>query len=198
MSRDHSQNHYGPNASFDGYDSDLASAGILIESLRQQLSAAYEAGKRDVSEDLEQAAFEKWLYDKCPSGDVESVQRQWLKSYEYAEFAGKLEQAAQIDSLQQQLAAALAVCKQKDEALKWLMDWQVKHVDVWDNPAFDNAEEALTIQPDDSALKAWIGEPLLCREDGRCQYAIDHGAEGMGHCPEGKCCMPRYSPKGLK
>lgn len=47
MSRDHSQNHYGPNASFDGYDSDLASAGILIESLRQQLSEAYEAGKRD-------------------------------------------------------------------------------------------------------------------------------------------------------
>jgi len=38
MSRDHSQNHYGPNASFDGYDSDLASAGILIESLRQQLA----------------------------------------------------------------------------------------------------------------------------------------------------------------
>jgi hypothetical protein len=40
MSRDHSQNHYGPNASFDGYDSDLASAGILIESLRQQLAEA--------------------------------------------------------------------------------------------------------------------------------------------------------------
>ena len=38
MSRDHSQNHYGPNASFDGHDSDLASAGILIESLRQQLA----------------------------------------------------------------------------------------------------------------------------------------------------------------
>ena len=31
-----------------------------------------------------------------------------------------------------------------------------------------------------------------CRDDGRCQYAIDHGAEGMGHCPEGKCAM---SPK---
>lgn len=40
MSRDHSQNHYGPNASFDGYDSDLASAGILIESLRRQLAEA--------------------------------------------------------------------------------------------------------------------------------------------------------------
>ena len=45
MSRDHSQNHYGPNASFDGYDSDLASAGILIESLRQQLTAAMAACK---------------------------------------------------------------------------------------------------------------------------------------------------------
>jgi hypothetical protein len=29
-----------------------------------------------------------------------------------------------------------------------------------------------------------------CRDDGRCQYAIDHGAEGMGQCPKGKCAMP--------
>lgn len=42
MIRDHSQNHYGQNASFDGYDSDLASAGILIESMRQQLAEAQE------------------------------------------------------------------------------------------------------------------------------------------------------------
>ena len=35
--------------------------------------------------DAEQAAFEKWLRDRCPSGDVEAVQRQWLESYEYAE-----------------------------------------------------------------------------------------------------------------
>jgi hypothetical protein len=32
--------------------------------------------------------------------------------------------------------------------------------------------------------------PKVCRADGRCQYAIDHGAEGMGHCPVGKCAMP--------
>ena len=31
-----------------------------------------------------------------------------------------------------------------------------------------------------------------CRHDGRCQYAIDHGAEGLGHCPHGKCVMPKY------
>jgi hypothetical protein len=30
-----------------------------------------------------------------------------------------------------------------------------------------------------------------CRDDGRCQYAIDHGAEGMGACPVGRCCEPR-------
>ena len=29
-----------------------------------------------------------------------------------------------------------------------------------------------------------------CRTDGRCQYAIDSGAEGLGHCPAGKCVMP--------
>lgn len=29
-----------------------------------------------------------------------------------------------------------------------------------------------------------------CCTDGRCQYAIDSGAEGMGHCPKGKCVMP--------
>ena len=97
---------------------------------------------------------------------------------------------------EKQLAAVIAACKLKDAALQncegmldELRDYPITH---------DAIIEALAIQPDDSALKAWLGEPLLCREDGRCQYAIDHGAEGMGHCPEGKCCMSRYSPKGLK
>ena len=92
MSRDHSQSHYGPNASFDGHDSDLASAGMLIESLRQQL------------------------------------------------------------------AAAIAACELKDEALQncegmldELRDYPITH---------DAIIEALAIQPDDSALKAWLGEPI--------------------------------------
>ena len=92
MSHDHSQNHYGPNASFDGHDSDLASAGMLIESLRQQL------------------------------------------------------------------AAAIAACELKDEALQncegmldELRDYPITH---------DAIIEALAIQPDDRALKAWLGEPI--------------------------------------
>ena len=37
--------------------------------------------------------------------------------------------------------------------------------------------------------KAW--EPKPCRDDGRCQYAINLGDESLGHCPEGKCVIPR-------
>ena len=36
----------------------------------------------------------------------------------------------------------------------------------------------------------------VCRDDGRCQYAIDSGAEGMGHCPKGKCVMPAKQEQG--
>ena len=32
---------------------------------------------------------------------------------------------------------------------------------------------------------------INCRQDGRCQYAIDLGAEDLGHCPANKCRMPR-------
>lgn len=47
------------------------------------------------------------------------------------------------------------------------------------------------------ALWRWIAKRLdglaqggkPCRSDGRCQYAIDHGAEGLGACPTGVCVM---------
>jgi len=46
----------------------------------------------------------------------------------------------------------------------------------------DNARElGLDYEPEQESI---------CRDDGRCQYSIDHGAEGLGHCPTGKCCMP--------
>ena len=51
-----------------------------------------------------------------------------------------------------------------------LMKWQI---------AREALREALAEQP-----------AQQCRTDGRCQYAIDSGAEGMGHCPKGKCVMP--------
>jgi len=56
--------------------------------------------------------------------------------------------------------------------------------------SLDEAGEALAATADLSSLVICDAEP--CRDDGRCQYAIDHGAEGLGHCLEGKCCMPLY------
>ncbi len=115
MSRDHSQNHYGPNASFDGYDSDLASAGILIESLRQQLARCI---------------------DTCATRENEIIEAE------------------------QQLAAAIAACKLKDEALLLAAE---TYNSVWEShmPIIDTEmDKALTIQPDDSALKAWVSQRI--------------------------------------
>lgn len=46
------------------------------------------------------------------------------------------------------------------------------------------------------ALREALAEPnhdYPCRSDGRCQYAIDHGAEGMGYCPNGMCVMVQHT-----
>ena len=59
---------------------------------------------------------------------------------------------------EKQLAAAIAACKLKDEALQncegmldELRDYPITH---------DAIIEALAIQPDDSALKQWLGGPI--------------------------------------
>lgn len=139
MSRDHSQNHYGPNASFDGYDSDLASAGILIESLRQQLARCI---------------------DTCATRENEIIEAE------------------------QQLAAALAACKLKDEAIS---DFLKQYPHMTKGYVLD----ALAIQPDDFALREWLGEPVawMITYDGKC----------MGFVPtEEANTVAVYSPKGLK
>ena len=34
-------------------------------------------------------------------------------------------------------------------------------------------------------------DKTICRDDVRCEYAIQSGAEVEGHCPNGKCAMPQ-------
>jgi hypothetical protein len=51
-------------------------------------------------------------------------------------------------------------------------------VEAWDAYAAYEARASSANQDD------------LCRRDGRCQYAIECGMEGVGHCPRGKCAMP--------
>lgn len=79
---------------------------------------------------------------------------------------------AERDQLRAELATALAACKAKDEAILQ-----------------ENYSLALSFQPDDSALKAWLGEPVAEVDDSGvvivCRY---------DYKPKDKF----YSPKGLK
>jgi len=98
---------------------------------------------------------------------------------------------ALITGLKNDLAAALAACKAKDEALNAIATTGVIREAKWCGmSAKDIAELALAATDDLDGLILCHAEP--CRDDGRCQYAIDHGAEGLGHCLEGKCYMPLY------
>ncbi len=66
-------------------------------------------------------------------------------------------------TVEQQLAAALAACKLKDESLeaahnglRWWMDAFPLHVTEADNEEMLKLVKALTIQPDDDAIKAFM------------------------------------------
>ena len=95
--------------------------------------------------------------------------------------------------LRAELAAALAACKAKDEAILQ-----------------ENYSLALSFQPDDSALKAWLGEPVAWKHDDPKRHdAITDSVKELlqranseyMHRPIDKTehyTIPLYSPKGLK
>lgn len=89
------------------------------------------------------------------------------------------------DKLRAELVYALAACKVKDEALK---RWKFDSLNM-PLSEFEVIKEALALQPDDSALKAWLGEPVAEVDDSGvvivCRY---------DYKPKDKF----YSPKELK
>ena len=94
-----------------------------------------------------------------------------------------------VDSLEQQLAGAIAACKLKDEALDSLFNMITRAQPSV--KAMSEARSSRAIQPDDSALKVWLGEPVawMITYDGKC----------MGFVPtEEANTVAVYSPKGLK
>ncbi len=118
----------------------------------------------------------------------------------------------EIESLQQQLATAIAACKLKDEALQSLHDEKCDYMRLnkLGNPYLETntklAVKALAVQPDDSALKAWLGQPVarlipVALQDGYrvwartfdeySQESSENNAYRNG--PE----IPLYSPKVL-
>lgn len=62
--------------------------GAIIQQRDELLAELQALVKSD-----EQSAFEGWLRITCPSGDVESVQRQWEESSLYSNFLADTEKA---------------------------------------------------------------------------------------------------------
>ena len=107
--------------------------------------------------------------------------------------------AEKCDKLRAELAAALAACKAKDEALLTCQpgDCSTGHVI---HPSFDErlVESALAIQPDDAALKAWLGEPVAWEfTDAFGTHYTDDQRDWMD-TPGIESVTPLYSPKDLK
>lgn len=88
----------------------------------------------------------------------------------------------EIESLRDQLAAALAACKVKDEAMNGAL--------YSGSPYTTAFENALATQPDDSALKAWLGEPVAWM-NGHLYFTTMDMSEAQGY-------SPLYAPKGMK
>ena len=98
-----------------------------------------------------------------------------------------------IRGLNQQLAAAIAACKLKDEAFKEISGDCGTSIAIL-NRAWSVCKKALAIQPDDAALKAWLGEPEWFYRKNESGVNIFY--EDVEERPAG--CTPLYSPKGLK
>jgi hypothetical protein len=69
--------------------------GKLYTNFKEhETPAVFHPPKQQVPSALaEQAAFETWLASECPSGDVESVQYQWVTSSDYADLFDSLAEA---------------------------------------------------------------------------------------------------------
>ena len=108
-----------------------------------------------------------------------------------------------VDSLEQQLTAALAACKLKDELITDACTAIAFYGEQPPQELFD----ALSMPCDDSALKAWLGEPVAWRTfDGEGGYDFrsyddneDYHSKWDARNPNHKSWVePLFSPKGLK
>lgn len=90
----------------------------------------------------------------------------------------------EVEDLKRQLAAALAAIKSKDAALQSAISaHKYESGDLHD---------ALAIQPDDRALKAWLGEPVGWAHS--CNVlCLDNVELWIDRCPH--CGKP--APKGM-
>lgn len=139
-----------------------------VEQMQSEFSAGYEAGA--ASRDAEVQRLQMAL------ADAEALE---------------LGTAEKCDQLRAELAAALAACKSKDEAIR-------EGLETYKIPMTARIVEALAIQPDDSALKAWLGEPVAWEfTDAFGTHYTDDQRDWMD-TPGIESVTPLYSTKGLK
>lgn len=151
-----------------------------IDSLRQQLAAA-----QSRIEELEGIQFVNRNAIRLQKEKVaQAVAACKLKDAALAEseqdrlqqIDAKTQFMRELNAVEEKLIDAIAACKLKDDVISMVRDnyFLYEHHEQL-------SEEALAIQPDDAALKAWLGEPL--------GYADINGVGFRA---------PLYSPKGMK
>lgn len=99
----------------------------------------------------------------------------------------------QLASQGEALAAALAAIKVKDEAINWAFDYDGDVFGINHNDATD----ALAIKPDDSALKAWLGEPVFIRRDQLLKVRVAPFLCRIDPIQHDAGWIPLYAPKGM-
>ena len=99
-----------------------------------------------------------------------------------------------IAELRAELVNALAACKVKDEALEKACN-RIEEYGFEIGEYWRTGRDALAIQPDDAALKAWLGEPacFVTPDGDGWRMRFD---PPVSNVPLG--WTPLYSPKGLK
>ena len=103
------------------------------------------------------------------------------------------------ESLRRVAGAAQAACKQKNRAIEEAMGWNWLDGDEEiPEEVVEMIAQAMAAQPDGSALKAWLGEPVVWQfsdnygthyTDDRREWYDAVGIESV---------MPLYAPKGMK
>lgn len=163
-------------------------------------SIAHEAGA--ASRDAEIAQLNKEAAEKFSALAKEYDQLRAELEYDQRNAAMSQSESARLldenTKLRAELAASLAACKAKDAAIREARNWNWLDDDAGNIPVTEDIQHALLLQPDDSALKAWLGKPVAWEyadafgthyTDDRRDWMDTPGIESV-------TCL--YSPKGLK
>jgi len=146
---------------FEKLEQELASRDAEIESMRQQLDG--------------------WIAANSPNGWIDNLRQQLVTLKTELKSIGEaiddprtdltMTMSEVIVEQKQQHAAALAACKAKDDIIL-----EVLECASTTRPPV-RLREALAIQPDDSALKAWLGEPVAYVDDAGCCWMAKLGRQ---------------------